>query len=74
VLVNLLSKTHFHNIITTKSIPPNLGGDPYGLWDEEPNSHKAKYVLYVLIVITQTTWRPGKARRKPTIATIETTI
>jgi hypothetical protein len=66
VLVNLLSKTHFHNIVTIKSIPPNLGGDPYGLWDEEPDTHKAKYVLCTLIVIAQaTTWRPTEARKNP---------
>jgi hypothetical protein len=66
VLVNLLSKTHFHNIITTKFIPPNLGGDPYGLWDEEQDNHKAKYVLCILIVIPQvTTWRLVEARRNP---------
>ncbi len=26
--MNLLSKTPFHYVIITKSIPPNLGGDP----------------------------------------------
>jgi hypothetical protein len=28
VLVNLLSITFFHSIITTKFVPPDLGGDP----------------------------------------------
>jgi hypothetical protein len=26
--MNLLSITPFHNVVTTKSIPPNPGGDP----------------------------------------------
>jgi hypothetical protein len=28
ILVNVLSRTPFHNIVTTKFVPPNLGGDP----------------------------------------------
>ncbi len=26
--LNVLSRTPFHNIVTTKFVPPNLGGDP----------------------------------------------
>jgi len=26
--MNLLPKTPFHNVVTTKFVPPNLGGDP----------------------------------------------
>jgi hypothetical protein len=28
VLMNLLPKTPFHNVVTIKFVPPNLGGDP----------------------------------------------
>jgi hypothetical protein len=28
LLVNILSKTPFYCVVVTKSIPPNLGGDP----------------------------------------------
>ncbi len=44
VLMNLLPKTPFHNVVTIKFVPPDLGGDP----PKPPRGVIVKFVQHVI--------------------------